>query len=146
MSIFSKACEYGIKATLHIATQSRAGRRVSLNEIAEATDSPQAFTAKILQQLVRNQIIDSMKGPGGGFEMNQARQESIHLNHLVFAIDGDQVYKGCGLGLKECNEDKPCPVHDQFKIIRDELKEMLEKTSIATLVSQLENGQTFLKR
>lgn len=146
MSIFSKACEYGIKATLHIASQSQAGRRVSLNEIAEAIDSPQAFTAKILQQLARHQIIDSMKGPGGGFEMNKERRERIHLNHLVYAIDGDQVYKGCGLGLKECNEEKPCPVHDQFKIIRDELKEMLETTSIAKLVDQLQNGHTFLKR
>lgn len=146
MSIFSKACEYGIKATLHIATQSQAGRRVGLNEIAEAIDSPQAFTAKILQQLARHQIIDSMKGPGGGFEMTKERRETIHLNHLVFAIDGDQVYKGCGLGLKECNEDKPCPVHDQFKAIRDELKDMLENTSIAALVNQLQTGHTFLKR
>ena len=53
--MFSKACEYGIRAAVYVALQSLDGRRVSVNEIAEEIDSPIAFTAKILQQLSRRE-------------------------------------------------------------------------------------------
>ena len=59
--MFSKACEYGIKAAIFIAINSYEGRRVSPKEIAEEINSPQAFTAKILQDLVRNNIVFSIK-------------------------------------------------------------------------------------
>jgi Rrf2 family iron-sulfur cluster assembly transcriptional regulator len=144
--MFSKACEYGILATLHIAVQSGKGNRVSLKDIAKAIDSPEAFTAKILQQLSRDGIIHSMKGPAGGFELEAAHAERIKLSHIVTCIDGDQIYKGCGLGLKTCNEFKPCPVHYQFKLIREELRTMLESTSIKTLSESVHDGLSFLKR
>ncbi|MGN6646883.1 MAG: RrF2 family transcriptional regulator [Cytophaga sp.] len=68
--MFSKACKYGIRSIIHIAAQSQAGKRSSLKEIAAQIDSPEAFTAKILQVLSRNNLIDSSKGPQGGFEMD----------------------------------------------------------------------------
>ena len=56
------------------------------------------------------------------------------------------MYKGCGLGFKECSEKQPCPVHDKFKIIRDELKDMLENTTVLELSLGLKKGLTFLHR
>lgn len=144
--MFSKACEYGIRATIYIAKQSQLGKKVSLKEVAEAIESPIAYTSKILQLLSRNQIINSDKGPTGGFSIDVVKLEKVKLSTIVFAIDGDSIYKGCGLGLKKCNEHMPCPVHHQFKIVRDELKKMLETTTIQSLVLDLENGLTFLKR
>lgn len=144
--MFSKACEYGIRATVYIAVQSLEERRVNLTEIAKAIESPEAFTAKILQQLVKSNIIDSTKGPSGGFEINKTQFKQINLSQIVSAIDGDSIYKGCGLGLKECDENKPCPVHDKFKNIRDELRLMLETTSIEELSLGMKEGLTFLKR
>jgi len=144
--MFSKACEYAIRATIHIAVQSTQGKRVSLKDIAKAIDSPEAFTAKILQQLSRAYIIDSVKGPSGGFTIDKENMSKIKLSQIVSAIDGDNIYKGCGLGLKQCSEKHPCPVHDKFKIIREELKNMLENTSIDELSLGLTNGLTFLKR
>src|SRR5680860_1151541 len=106
--MFSKACEYGIKATIYIAMQSLQDRRVSLKEIAEKVDSPSAFTAKILHQLAKNDILDSTKGPAGGFQIQKERIDNIKLAHIVFAIDGESIYEGCGLGLDKCNANKPC--------------------------------------
>ncbi len=144
--MFSKACEYGIRATIYIAKQSQLGKKVSLKEVAEAIESPIAYTSKILQLLSRNQIINSDKGPTGGFSIDVVKLEKVKLSTIVFAIDGDSIYKGCGLGLKKCNEHMPCPVHHQFKIVRDELKKMLETTTVQSLVLDFENGLTFLKR
>ena len=144
--MFSKACEYGIKASIYIAEQSLVGRKVSLKEISDTIESPSAYTSKILQNLNRSFIINSDKGPTGGFSMDMDKMDKIKLSTIVFAIDGDSIYNGCGLGLKKCNEKMPCPVHDQFKIVRDELKKMLDSTTIKTLAVNLDKKLTFLKR
>jgi len=143
--MFSKACEYGIKASIFIAINSRDGRRVSPKEIAKEIDSPQAFTAKILQDLVRANIINSVKGAYGGFEIDKKNISNIKLSQIVNAIDGDKIYNGCGLGLHTCDEEHPCPVHDKFKIVRSELKNMLENTNLEQLALDIQSGASFLK-
>lgn len=144
--MFSKTCEYGIKATLHIAYQSQLKKRVGIKDIAEAINSPEAFTAKILRELVKIGIIHSVKGPHGGFVIEQEKLDNLKLSEIVLAIDGNQIYSGCGLGLKECNAQKPCPVHDKFVTVREELKVMLESTLVKDLANGLNDGLTFLKR
>ncbi|MCA0958174.1 Rrf2 family transcriptional regulator [Muricauda ruestringensis] len=144
--MFSKACEYGIRAAVYIALQSLEGRRVSVAEIADEIDSPVAFTAKTLQLLTRNNIVKSIKGPNGGFEIEREDMDSVKLSMIVKAIDGDQIYVGCGLGLKKCNADQPCPLHDKFVDIRSNLRKMLTSTSLYELATGLEVGLTYLKR
>jgi len=144
--MFSKACEYGIKASTYVALQSLQNKRVSLKEIAKEIDSPVAFTAKILHQLAKNNILNSVKGPTGGFEIEKSKINTIKLSQIVFAIDGDAIYSGCGLGLDNCNANQPCPIHDKFVVIRDELKLMLDETSLYELTTGLEVGLTYLKR
>ncbi|MFG6685026.1 RrF2 family transcriptional regulator [Mariniflexile sp. HNIBRBA6329] len=143
--MFSKACEYGIKACIFIAINSYEGKRVSPKEIAEEINSPQAFTAKILQALVRHNVIESVKGAYGGFEVSKNEIKHIKLAQIVKAIDGDSIYNGCGLGLEKCDENHPCPVHDKFKGVRDELKYMLENTSLEELALNIKSGASFLK-
>lgn len=144
--MFSKTCEYGIRATIYIASCSKEGKRTRLKDIASKIDSPEAFTAKILQLLAKNNIIDSVKGPAGGFEISEKKMKSIMLHKIVLAIDGDKIYNGCGLGLHKCNASKPCPLHNKFELIRDELKSMLTTTSIYTLSEGLSEGLVWLKR
>ncbi len=142
--MFSKACEYGIRSVLFIARQSKTDYRVNIAEISNAIESPEAFTAKICQQLVRAGILLSKKGPTGGFYL--AEDSKVNLTDIVMAIDGGSIFEGCGLGLPECNAAKPCAVHKQFAEIRKNLKDMCDNT----LVTQIENGsedsKTFLKR
>lgn len=144
--MFSKACEYGIKASIFIAEQSLLERKVSLKDVAEAIESPAAYTSKILQKLSRSNIINSQKGPSGGFAMDKSQLERVKLSFIVRAIDGENIYSDCGLGLKKCNEKAPCPIHNQFKIIRENLKIMLETTTVQSLTKELKGGLSFLKR
>lgn len=144
--MFSKACEYGLRATLYIAMNSLEDRRVSLRDISGKIASPEAFTAKILQQLVHHHIIQSVKGATGGFEIERQNLSRITLSQVVFAIDGNKFLSGCVLGLTACTEAHPCPVHTKFNEIRDKLNTMLDKTSIYDLSQGLETGLTFLKQ
>lgn len=144
--MFSKACEYGIRAIIYIASKSVEGSRVKIGEVVENINSPEAFTAKILGALVRNGIIQSSKGPYGGFYIESNKMSSIKMSDIVFAIDGDSIYNGCGLGLSECNSAKPCPLHDKFVQIRADLKNMLNNTTIEDLAAGLKSGKTILMR
>ena len=143
--MFSKTCEYGIRAAIFIASESYQNNRVGLRAIAEKIDSPEAFTAKILQILSKNNIIRSIKGVGGGFEIPKEKMSQIKLSQIVTALDGNRVFTGCGLGLKQCSEDHPCPVHDKFKSIRNELAFMLENTNLEELAIGIKSGDTFLR-
>ena len=143
--MFSKTCEYGIRAAIFIASESYQNNRVGLRAIAEKIDSPEAFTAKILQILSKNNIIHSIKGVGGGFEIPKENMSQIKLSQIVTALDGNRVFTGCGLGLKQCSEDHPCPVHDKFKSIRNELAFMLENTNLEELAIGIKSGDTFVR-
>jgi len=143
--MFSKACEYGIKASIFIAISSLEGKRVTPKEISLEISSPQAFTAKILQALAKHDVINSIKGAYGGFEIEKNEIANIKLAQIVNAIDGDKIYKGCGLGLEKCDENHPCPVHDKFKSVRDNLQYMLENTTLEELALNIKSGASFLK-
>ncbi|HBR55230.1 MAG TPA: transcriptional regulator [Flavobacteriaceae bacterium] len=143
--MFSKACEYGIRSLIFIAMKSNEGKRVNISAISKQIDGPEAFTAKVLQQLVRGGVIKSIKGPHGGFEITSESMETTTLADIVAIIDGPKIYSGCGLGLNDCNEEKPCPLHFQFAEVRNGLKTMLENTTLQTLAFDLEAGTSFLK-
>ncbi len=143
--MFSKSCEYGIRSMIYIADQSIKGIRTTLTDISREIDSPVAFTAKILQQLSKNQLVSSLKGPSGGFYMTELQLQTINLAKVVMAIDGDKVFTNCGLGLKQCSEKQPCPVHHKFKAIRTDLCIMLESTTIEEMAKGLKTGITYLK-
>jgi len=142
--MFSKTCEYGIRAVIYLSSENKVGRKVSLQEICEAIEAPSHYTAKILQTLSRNRIINSQKGVHGGFFLDRF-QSDLKLIDIVEAIDGKALFTGCGLGLKQCSDEDPCPIHDKFKGVRNDLKKMLQETTIEDLGKQLKTGKSILK-
>lgn len=144
--MFSKACKYVIKAVVFTAIKSQLEKRVGMNEIAKEINFRIAFTEKVLQQLSQNKIIDSVKGPTGGYEVSAKKAAEIKLSNIVSTIDGDAIFKGCGLCFEHCNENKPSSVYHQFKSIRDELKQILETTSLLDLSKDVNNEISFLSR
>lgn len=127
--MFSKTCEYAIRALIFIAQKSKDGSRVGIKDISAGIDSPEYFIAKILQDLSRKGFVQSAKGPNGGFYM-EGKNLQQSVADIVREIDGDKLFTGCGLGLKECSEDHPCPIHNDFKYIRQEIKDMLDNSKI----------------
>ncbi|EON75779.1 Rrf2 family transcriptional regulator [Lunatimonas lonarensis] len=143
--MFSKACQYGIRSVIYIWKQSLSGLRVGAKEIAEHVQAPEPFTAKILQDLVRKNIVSSQKGPSGGFYVEE-EQGKFSLKDLVVAIDGDELFTGCSLGLKYCSESNPCPMHSDIVRIRVQLEEMLTRKTLKEIAQEVENGDSVLAR
>jgi Rrf2 family protein len=144
--MFSNSCEYGLRAIIYIAQQTTQNNKVSLSTIAAEINSPQAFTAKILQKLTKNKLVKSIKGPYGGFIIENDKMNSITLSDLVTIFDGETIYTKCGLGLSQCNEKLPCPIHHKFVEIREKLKNMLESTTLSGLLHDLDADLLRLKR
>jgi Rrf2 family protein len=143
--MFSKTCEYAIRALIYIGQKSKDGSRVGIKDVAAGIDSPEYFIAKILQELSRKGFVQSAKGPSGGFYMDEIDNEQS-VAAIVREMDGDKLFSGCGLGLKECSETHPCPIHNDFKKIRQEINDMLERSKIKMFVNDLDLKLTFLKK
>jgi len=90
-------------------------------------------------------LVQSAKGPTGGFFLDD-KNLNQPLSGIVKEMDGDKIFTGCALGLKECSEMHPCPVHNEFKHIRNELKNMLENSKIIDFLDPLDSQLTFLKK
>lgn len=135
MSFFSAACETAIRLIIYVHAHGREGKKLGVQEIAKHTDTPVAYTAKIMQVLSRKGLVSSSRGLHGGFYLDR-RSPDINLLSVVIAIDGIGFLQGCGLGLKRCSALHPCPMHHEFTLIRGQLEETLKKTSIANLAAK----------
>lgn len=142
--MFSKSCEYAIKAMLYVAQKSKDGVNVGVRDVAAGIDAPEHFIAKILQDLAKKKLVGSVKGPNGGFYMDSIKNKSS-IADVVKAIDGDKIYTDCVIGLTSCSEKRPCPVHFEYKEIKRNLITMLENNTIADFNEKLDTSKFFLK-
>lgn len=142
--MFSKTCEYAIKAMIFVAQKSTDESRIGIKEIAKGTDAPEHFVAKIMQDLSRRKLVHSVKGPNGGFYMDK-NDLKTSIADIVKALDGDSIYIDCVLGLKVCSEKCPCPVHFEYKEVKKNLIKMIESSTIEDFKEKLDSGNFFLK-
>jgi Rrf2 family protein len=142
--MFSKACEYALRATIYLAQKSSPAKKLGVEEIAEGIDAPAPFTAKILQQLNRAEVIQSTKGPHGGFFMTEDLRTQPVWNVLV-AFAEDERLTNCVMGLHLCNDKKPCPLHGQFKGIRQQLVDMFRQKNISDLAGSMSKTKFFIR-
>lgn len=126
-----------------MASQSEKGKKLSVKDIAREVDAPEAFTAKILQVLNKHRILTSLKGPYGGFYIEDYQLEQPIIS-IVQAIDGMSVFRECGLGLQKCSGLHPCPMHDKFEAAREMLRNVFAQTTLSQLATQFRQGTSFI--
>ncbi len=142
--MFSKTTEYALRATIYIAQKSAPDKKLGIGEIAKAIDSPHSFTAKILQLLTKdNAIVSSVRGPNGGFYITE-KAKKLPVRAILEVTGEDEFFKKCVLGLKLCSEVKPCPMHYQYKPIKEQLIRLFETKSIQNLADEITSGDAFI--
>jgi len=142
--MFSKATEYALRATIYIAQKSSEENKLGIEEISKAIDSPQSFTAKILQSLTKdNKIISSVRGPNGGFFISE-KAKKLPARSILLAMGEDDVLEKCVLGLKKCSEIQPCPMHAQYKSIKQQLIKLFVTKTIKQLAADIKDGVIFI--
>ena len=135
--MLSNSCRYGIRAIVYLASHYPEKNNIGIKQISADLELPTPFLAKILQQLAKNKIISSTKGPNGGFSFLK-KPESITLFDIVRIIDGEDIFRNCIIHDGTCSDvrksKKSCPVHDDYSKVRNELIGLFKSKTIGELV------------
>jgi Rrf2 family protein len=139
--MFSKATEYALRATIYIAQNSSEEKKLGIVEIAEAIGSPRSFTAKILQFLTKeNKVLCSVSGPNGGFYITDDAKK-LSVRTILAAMGEDEILDKCIVGLPKCSDTEPCAMHAQYKVIKSQLIQVFNNTTIGAFADQLNRSK-----
>lgn len=133
--VFSKSFGYALRGILYVAMVSESKAKVQLDEIAEQLTVPRHFLGKVMKNLVKEGVLSSLKGPYGGFCVNEKTLETT-LFKLVETTGGVEKLSACVLRLRKCNAEDPCPMHRQVESLRKQWQLLLSSTSIGDLVKK----------
>ncbi len=134
--MFNKETEYALRGLVYIKFQNMKERRPGTSEVAKEIDAPPFFIAKILQKLVRSGFLRSLKGKGGGFFFEPDKPD-LPIITLISAIEGDRSFSGCSFGLKQCDSDNPCPLHEKYAPIREAINHLIIEETVQSLAEKV---------
>ena len=143
--MLTTSTKYAIRAMVYIQLQIWNDMRPGVTEIAREIEAPTAFTAKILHSLTSRNLLKSMKGRGGGFFFDDDHSD-VSLYQIIMIMEGDKLFTQCGFGLKNCNDDNPCPLHERHVALRAELLDMAHSETIGSLAQKISQGNAVLNR
>ena len=139
--LLSRTSEYALQALLHLAGAPD-GEYVQTQEIAQLHDLARHTLSKILQTLVKNRLLDSQKGPGGGVKLAKPSTE-ITLLEVAYMTEGpDFLQAGCVFGLPHCSDLHPCPAHEQWMQVKETIHNMFATMTVAQLLDTARQGDT----
>lgn len=141
--LYSKPCEYAIRAVAFLALNP--GRAVPGAAISKGEGLPAPILGKVLQDLVRRGLLESRRGPGGGFRLAR-RPELITLRDVVAAIDGLDQFLECAVGLERCSDESLCPLHDTWKALRSQMLNHLAATTVVDMAAVIAKKKQLLDR
>lgn len=133
--MLSKSCEYGLRAALYLASLDEEGY-VPISTISEELDISFPFLTKIFQKLNDADLLDSQRGPKGGVALTKPA-EAVNPYDIVVAIDGEDLFEECVLGLPGCGDERPCPLHDRWAEERDQVRDLFRDTTLAELADKI---------
>src|SRR5574341_50637 len=135
--IYSPSFEYALKALIYLAGQKNS-HPVQVKEIAQVEEIPKYFLAKILNFLDHRNLVESVKGPGGGIKLSRPANR-IKVGELIEVFEGiDHLDKICILGVDGCQEPRSCALNKEWKQFRQALKKKIRKLTIADMFKMRE--------
>ncbi len=134
--LYTKSAEYAIQGMIYLA-EKNTDEPTMVSEIAEAYEIPRQFLAKIAQTLVKHHLLDAIRGRNGGVKLARPAKD-IYIHQIVYAIDGaPPEHEQCVIGINECSDVAPCPFHSKWKIIREDIREMLMSENLHVLAKRV---------
>ncbi len=133
--MLSKSFGYALRGIIYVAISHEKKERVLVEEIAENLAVPRHFLGKIMKKVVKEGMLDSTRGPYGGFSINAETLKTPLIN-LIRITEGLEQFNSCVLHFRKCNKNKPCPLHHQMVENRNQLLEIFSSTAIGDLMKE----------
>lgn len=124
--------EYALRAAVYMASQHEEGKAYLARDVAEGTQIPPAYLAKILQALAREGVMASRRGLRGGFRFAKPLHQ-ISLAEVIGAIENLERYEQCVLGLAECTDKVACPLHYGWRDVATRYLDWMRRTKLSEL-------------
>jgi Rrf2 family iron-sulfur cluster assembly transcriptional regulator len=144
--MLSNSCRYGIRAVIYLASQPESAGKTGIKKVSSDLDLPTPFLAKILQQLAKQKILSSTKGPHGGFSILKD-PKTITLYDIVKTIDGEEIFTNCIMHNGPCiivdGTKKPCPLHEDYSKTRTDRINLFRGKTIYDLVKKVDKADLF---
>lgn len=146
--MLSNTCKYALRALIYLAKFSKEERMIGIKKISEDLNLSSPFLGKILQNLVKQKLLVSTKGPNGGFALAKKSSE-ITLWDIVTKVDGEEFFTNCLIRLEPCkthDDSKPlCPVHAQYDHLRTEIANFYQGTTLEIVGQDIEKYEDLVK-
>ena len=146
--MISNTCKYAIRSVIYLAVNSKENKKIGIKKISEDLELPGPFLGKIMQTLAKNKVLNSIKGPHGGFSLAKDPDE-ISLYDIVEIIDGTDVFNECLIGVKICennpNHEALCPFYKRSHAVRHQLVKVFREQTIGNFAKGINNAGVDLK-
>ncbi|MGQ1785576.1 MULTISPECIES: RrF2 family transcriptional regulator [unclassified Saccharicrinis] len=144
--MLSNTCKYAVRSVIYLALNQEDGKKIGIKQISKDLDIPTPFLGKILQTLAKQKMLLSNKGPHGGFSLALEAKE-ITLLDIVTIIDGLDVFENCLIGMNTCKSahenNRPCPVHDQFCEARSQMYQLFKNETIGDITERIGSKEDY---
>ena len=146
--MLSNTCKYAVRALIYLGKYSKDDHRIGIKKISEDLGLSSPFLGKILQNLVKQKLLVSTKGPNGGFALAKDPAE-ITLWDIVIKVDGEEFFTNCLISLEPCRTHDPkkplCPVHAQYDKLRGEIAKFYRETTLKTISNDINKFEDLVK-
>lgn len=132
--MLSGTAEYALRAVVYLA-QHQNGEPVRASDLAEAVNVPRNYLGKILHELGRTGVLTSTRGKNGGFRLAVPANQ-VPLIRVIEPFDRIGMNRRCLLGRPECSDDSPCPMHDRWKHVAEEVMKFFQLTTVADVLGR----------
>ena len=134
MMQLTRKADYAIRSMIYLAGLPE-DRVALIGEIAEATQVPPAFLAKILQRFVKAGIVISARGVSGGFSL-ACSPEQITLREVIETVEGPFAPNLCVMSNGTCSLSTTCPVHPVWRRIQSTVQGILDEVTLKTMIKK----------
>jgi Rrf2 family protein len=131
--LITRETDYAVRCVMYLARKS--DQRTIVDEIAKSMHIPKHYLAKILQRLVREGIVESVRGIKGGYRLLKSPKE-ISLMDIMGTIQGSVPVNVCALDKHRCQISASCSVHPIWVDIRKDIETRLKRETIDKLMKR----------
>ena len=146
--MLSNTCKYALRALIYLGKNSEKDYRIGIKKISEDLGLSSPFLGKILQNLVKQKLLVSTKGPNGGFALGK-KPDQITLWDIVAKVDGEEFFTNCLITLEPCKTHDPskplCPIHSQYDKLRKEITSFYKETTLAIISNDIEKFEEIVR-
>ena len=128
----SKSTDYGIRILAQLA-RDELGVTRNARDVAEDLYLPVPMVSKVMKSLARAGVLESHRGPGGGFSLSR-RPDDLSVADMIAALEGPVALTECQVGPSLCRHEGKCSVQEPWSVINRSVRNTLATITLSDLI------------